>query len=112
MSVVREQTYLVMLALAEQPLHGYAVIAAVRDLSDGVVRLGPGTLYGAIDRLVSEGMVTMTAEELVDGRHRRYYALTGPGRTHVIEETHRREQLSRRAARVLALPRPSGAVTA
>ena len=44
-----EQTYLVMLALAEQPRHGYAVAHEVKVLSDGRITLGAGTLYGVLD---------------------------------------------------------------
>ena len=113
MTPLREQTYLVLLALAEGPLHGYAVIAAVADASEGVVRLGPGTLYGALDRLAGDGLVAVSAEEVVDGRHRRYYELTDAGRQRLVEETRRRAALSVRAVRTLGLrPSASGAVTA
>lgn len=103
-STMREQTYLVLLALAGEPLHGYAVIQRVEALSDGAVRLGPGTLYGALDRLAGEGLVAVTAEDVVDGRHRRYYRLTGTGREQLVAESERRARLSQRAARTLSLP--------
>ena len=45
-----EQAYLVLLALADGPRHGYGVVQAVVTLSDGRVRLGAGTLYGVLDR--------------------------------------------------------------
>ena len=99
--MMREQTYLVLLSLSTGPLHGYAVIGAVEELSDGVVRLGPGTLYGALDRLAAEGLVEVGGEEVVDGRHRRYYALTGQGRNQLVAETQRRRALTRRATRIL-----------
>jgi DNA-binding PadR family transcriptional regulator len=76
---MREQTYLVLLALTDGPLHGYGVISCVRQISDGRVRLGAGTLYGALDRLAGEGLVSVVKEEVVDGRNRRYYDLTGAG---------------------------------
>ena len=50
-----EQAYLVLLALADRPRHGYGVVQEVRDLSGGAVRLGAGTLYGILDRLVGAG---------------------------------------------------------
>jgi PadR family transcriptional regulator, regulatory protein PadR len=103
---MREQTYLVLLALAAGPLHGYAVITEVDRLSDGAVRLGPGTLYGALDRLAGDGLVSVAKEEVVDGRHRRYYQLTDSGRQDVVAETQRRAELARQASRVLDLRPP------
>jgi DNA-binding PadR family transcriptional regulator len=96
---MREQTYLVLLALTDGPLHGYGVIKAVRELSDERVRLGAGTLYGALDRLAGEGLVRESGEEVVDGRHRRYYALTGEGARAIVEETDRLTELARTARR-------------
>lgn len=113
MTSLREQTYLVLLALADGPLHGYAVIAAVAETSDGAVRLGPGTLYGALDRLTGDGLVVVSSEAVVDGRHRRYYQLTGVGREQLVDETRRRAVLSVRAVRTLGLQLPlPGAATA
>jgi DNA-binding PadR family transcriptional regulator len=103
LTTMREQTYLVLLALTAGPLHGYAVIGAVADLSDGVVTLGPGTLYGALDRLAGEGLVVVGGEEVVEGRHRRYYQLSDEGRTRLVEETRRRRALAARAVRMLDL---------
>jgi DNA-binding PadR family transcriptional regulator len=103
MTTMREQSYLVLLALSAGPLHGYAVIGAAAELSDGVVRLGPGTLYGALDRLAGEGLVTVGGEEVVEGRHRRYYQLSDDGRDRLVEETRRRRVLAARAVRMLDL---------
>ncbi|GII01990.1 PadR family transcriptional regulator [Planobispora takensis] len=91
---LREQSYLILLALADGPLHGYGVVKAVRELSEDRVRLGPGTLYGALDRLARDGLVAVVKEEVVDGRHRRYYDLTGHGRTLLTEETARLARLA------------------
>ena len=83
----------IMAVLADGDLHGYAILAEVRDLSDGRVRLGTGTLYGALERLQDGGAVIATAEEIVDGRTRRYYRLTDSGRTTLVAELERRQQL-------------------
>jgi DNA-binding PadR family transcriptional regulator len=105
---LREQTYLILLALTDRPLHGYGVIQAVRELSGGAVKLGPGTLYGALDRLASDGLVAVTGEEVVDGRHRRYYGLTDDGHRCLTEETARLTALAETARRRLAAtPRPA-----
>jgi DNA-binding PadR family transcriptional regulator len=98
---LREQSYLVLLALSEGPLHGYGVIKAVRELSEDRVRLGAGTLYGALDRLAEAGHARVVSEEVVDGRHRRYYELTGQGAELLTEETARLTRLAATAQRRL-----------
>jgi DNA-binding PadR family transcriptional regulator len=69
---MQEPTFLILTALAAQPLHGYGVIQAVRQLSGGDVVLRAGTLYGALDRLTEQGLVAVDREEAVDGRLRRH----------------------------------------
>ena len=91
---MHEATFLILTALAARPLHGYGVIQEVGTLSEGRVRLRPGTLYGALDRLVGEGLVTVDSEEVVDGRLRRYYRLSDEGAGRLAEQA---ERLSRDA---------------
>lgn len=74
-----EQAFLVLTALAERPLHGYAVVREVEQLSQGRVRLRVGTLYGVLDRLVADGWAEPDREEVHQGRLRRYYRLTDEG---------------------------------
>ncbi|MGS2645023.1 PadR family transcriptional regulator [Streptosporangium sp. G12] len=100
---LREQSYLILLALSHGPLHGYGVIKAVQELSEERVRLGAGTLYGALDRLAGDGLVVVVKEEVVSGRHRRYYDLTGHGRQVLAEETARLTRLAATAQRRLRL---------
>lgn len=76
---MQEPTFLILTALAAQPLHGYGVIQRVEALSAGEVKLRPGTLYGALDRLTEQGLVEADREEAVDGRLRRYYRLSDAG---------------------------------
>src|SRR5882757_1949677 len=76
---LQEPTFLILAALAEQPMHGYGVIQEVTSLSAGRVTLRPGTLYGALDRLVEQGLVDQDRDEIVEGRLRRYYRLTDKG---------------------------------
>ena len=96
-----EQAYLVLLALAQEPRHGYGVVRAVTELSDGAVTLSAGTLYGVLDRLVSAGYAEASGEVIVDGRLRRYYRLADPGHDALAAETARLRALARRAQRVL-----------
>src|SRR5450759_4786381 len=76
---LREPTFLILAALAPQPLHGYGIIGEVAALSGERLSLRPGTLYGALDRLADEGLVEPDRQEVVDGRLRRYYRLTEAG---------------------------------
>jgi DNA-binding PadR family transcriptional regulator len=91
---VQEPTFLILTALAAQPLHGYGIIQSVADLSEGEVKLRPGTLYGALDRLADQGLIEVEREEAVDGRLRRYYRLSDSGATALIEQA---DRLHRRA---------------
>lgn len=86
---IREPTYFLLAALLDGPLHGYAIAQQASELSDGRVRLTAGTLYGALDRLVKQGLLVEVGDELVAGRKRRSYALTGEGRTVLQEEAAR-----------------------
>jgi DNA-binding PadR family transcriptional regulator len=76
---MQEPTFLILTALAAQPLHGYGIILSVTTLSAGEVTLRPGTLYGALDRLADEGLIVVDHEEAVEGRLRRYYRLSDSG---------------------------------
>ena len=70
-----ESTAYILLALSE-PLHGYGVMQKTEELSAGLVKVGPGTLYGAFSTLEEEGLILKVAEE---GR-RKIYQLTNLGR--------------------------------
>lgn len=86
---LREPSYFILAALLDGPLHGYAVIKRVDELSSGRVRLAAGTLYAALDRLAAEGLLTVVSEEIVNGRARRYYGLTENGNAAVRAEAER-----------------------
>ena len=77
--MLREPTFLIMSAVAAEPLHGYGIIKAVEQMSSGRVRLRAGTLYAALDRLVDHGTLEVSGEEKVDGRRRVYYRITDGG---------------------------------
>jgi len=72
-------TFQILMALVDGERHGYAIMAEVRQHTGGAVRLGPGTLYGSLKRLLEAGLVEEGAErpdpEMGDER-RRYYRLT------------------------------------
>jgi PadR family transcriptional regulator, regulatory protein PadR len=89
------QAFFVLTALADGPRHGYGIVSDVADLSRGRVKLKIGSLYGALDRLVSEGLIAPDREEAHDGRLRRYYRLTRDGRRALAEEAEIRAATAR-----------------
>jgi DNA-binding PadR family transcriptional regulator len=93
----------IVLALLDGALHGYALMARVAELSDGSVRMGPGTLYGTINRLVEDGLIEETTDRTPrsDTERRRYYELTGAGRAVALEEVARIQRMVHRIARHL-----------
>jgi PadR family transcriptional regulator, regulatory protein PadR len=100
---IREPTYLTLTALADQRRHGYGIIKEVARLSGGRTALKAGSLYAMLDRLTSEGMVSVASEEIVEGRLRRYYELTAHGSEVLAEESRRRVSISKTALRRLKL---------
>ncbi|MGC4806741.1 PadR family transcriptional regulator [Micromonospora sp. DT233] len=103
---MREPTFLILTALADQPRHGYGIIQEVAALSAHRVRLLPGTLYTALDRLAAQGLVVRDREEIADGRLRRYYRLTSDGLAVLDAETTRLRSLATAAERKLRIVRP------
>jgi DNA-binding PadR family transcriptional regulator len=109
MGAMQEPTFLILTALVSGPLHGYGVIQEVSGLSGGDVVLRPGTLYGALDRLAEQGLITVDREEAVDGRLRRYYRLTDGGAGVLAAEVERlRRNASAAAARLSRRAEPFG----
>ena len=94
-------TFEILLALVDSERHGYAIMKEVTARTAGAVRLGPGTLYGALKRLLEAGLVEEGSEradpELGDDR-RRYYRLTKLG-LRVAQMEARRLDAMVRAAR-------------
>lgn len=86
---MQEATYLILTALAAGSQHGYGIIADVTEISGGRVLLRAGTLYAALDRLKTDGLVAVDREEIVDNRLRRYYRLTPRGEERLAAEAAR-----------------------
>jgi DNA-binding PadR family transcriptional regulator len=89
----------ILLALADQERHGYGIMQEVEARSEGAVRLGPGTLYGAIKRMLAAGLIEESAKRPVaeddDERRRCYYRLTSLGCEAATEEAQRLAELVR-----------------
>jgi len=91
-------TFQILLALAGGERHGYAIMQEVEQHSGGKVRLGPGTLYGAMQRLLEEGWIEeTTGPPGGDVERRRYYRLTRDGKKAAAAEAARMRDLVERA---------------
>jgi DNA-binding PadR family transcriptional regulator len=89
----------ILLALADGERHGYGIMQEVESRSMGTTRLGPGTLYGAIKRMLAAGLIEESAKRPIakndDERRRCYYRLTRLGRSVATEEADRLAALVR-----------------
>lgn len=83
----------ILLTLAEGERHGYAIMQEIERRTDGVVELGPGTLYRSIKQLVDRGLIAETTSEPSAGKQRRSYALTNHGRRRAQLEARRLQGL-------------------
>jgi DNA-binding PadR family transcriptional regulator len=82
----------ILLALADQERHGYGIMLDVSEQTDGTLQLGPGTLYGCLNRMLAAGLVEESDERrdpAMDDSRRRYYRMTGLGRQAVRAEAQR-----------------------
>jgi DNA-binding PadR family transcriptional regulator len=94
----------ILVALADEDRHGYAILREIEQRTAGEVRLEAGTLYRTLQRLLEQGWIVEVAERPapeLDDERRRYYRLTAEGRAVVLAE-------SRRLARMLELARARG----
>jgi DNA-binding PadR family transcriptional regulator len=91
-----------LLALRDGEQHGYALMRRVEELTDGSMRMGPGTLYGAIKRMLADGLIEESDERpdpALDDQRRRYYRITAQGERACAAEVTRLETLLRNARR-------------
>jgi DNA-binding PadR family transcriptional regulator len=98
----------VLLSLAGGERHGYAILKEVLLQTNNQVRLGPGTLYGTLQRLMETGWVEETdGPRRVSDERRRYYRLSRSGREALKAEVERLEALVRGARARGIIPRTS-----
>ena len=93
---ITEPVLLILLSLAEESRHGYAILKDVEHMSDGRVRLSTGTLYGALRRLLDEDWIERSASGDTS-RGKQSYRLTAKGRRMLQQEVARMKQLTRLA---------------
>ena len=90
----------ILLALGDEEMHGYAIMRQVELLTDDTVTMGPGTLYGAVKRMLADGLIEETAERPdpeIDDQRRRYYRVTALGTRVRAAEVARLETLLKNA---------------
>jgi DNA-binding PadR family transcriptional regulator len=100
----------ILLAVADRERHGYAIMQDVLARTDGQLRLGPGTLYGTIKRLVADGLIEEVDERRDPGAadiRRRYYRITRLGRRTATEQSGRLTALLRHARAMGLAPKTS-----
>jgi DNA-binding PadR family transcriptional regulator len=101
----------ILLALADGERHGYGIMREVEGRTGGEVRLGPGTLYGSIKRMLADGLIEESDERPdpeMDDQRRRYYRITNLGRRVAGAEAERLAELvsTARDKKLLRRPRP------
>jgi DNA-binding PadR family transcriptional regulator len=102
----------VLLALVEGERHGYAIMREVAESTQGRIKMGPGTLYGTIKRLLDARLIEESdrrPDPELDDERRRYYQLTALGRQVVRAEALRYEQMAKLARRKRLLGQPARA---
>lgn len=88
MQPLSESTYLVLLALAREPLHGYGIIKKIEEYSGGDIVLAPGTLYGVLTNLQKQKLIELVTAEK-DSRQKKIYRLTSDGQNSFRQEYER-----------------------
>ncbi len=99
----------ILLALSDADLHGYGIMQEVAEHTAGQIKLGPGTLYGAIKRLLSDRLIVEADERPdpeMDDERRRYYRLTDFGQRVLKAEVRRITKMVSVAQRKRLIPKP------
>ncbi len=91
---------LILESLAQEPGHGYRIAQKIKERSEGVLDFKEGTLYPALHKLESEGMVE-SYESVENGRARRHYRITRAGRGMLVKDRAEWRQISRAVGSIL-----------
>lgn len=87
-----EPTYLILLALSKEPMHGYGIIKIIFEVSEEQYEIAPGTLYGVLKNLEKQKHIEVVGVDL-DNRKKKIYSITEAGRAALLQEQRRYEQL-------------------
>ena len=88
----------ILLALADRDRHGYGIMLEVAERTNQQVRMGPGTLYGTLKRMLEGGLIEECGERIdpdLSDERRRYYRITRQGRRAAVAEAERLQSLVR-----------------
>jgi DNA-binding PadR family transcriptional regulator len=105
---LRPSVFHILLALSDGDLHGYGIMQEVAEHTSGQIKLGPGTLYGAIKRLLTDGLIVEAEERPdpeLDDERRRYYRLTDFGQKVLRAEVQRISRMVSVAQRKRLIPK-------
>ncbi len=99
MNTLSTQAFHILISLAERDQHGYGIMQDVAERTGGKLRLSAGTMYGAMKRLLEEGLISEVREKqrpktLAEDSRRRYYQLTALGRKAASAEVKRMKELT------------------
>lgn len=95
-----ESYFYILLCLYDGPNHGYGIMQKTLELSHGQVRIGSGTMYGAVSNMMSKGWIREPSGGPVLPARRRQYELTEAGRRVLAEEARRLKHLAQAAERI------------
>jgi DNA-binding PadR family transcriptional regulator len=101
-------TFHILMALADEDRHGYAIIQEIAARTDGAIRLSAGTLYRSLQRMLEQGLIEETEDRPApddDDERRRYYRITTFGETVARAEARRLQELVRLARASGFVPR-------
>jgi len=105
---LQPSTFHILMALADEDRHGYAIIQEIAARTDGAVRVSAGTLYRSLPRLLEQGLIEETDERPApdeDDERRRYYRITKFGEAVARAEARRLQELVRLARASGFVPR-------
>ena len=91
---VSESVLLILISLAEEPRHGYAILRDVERVSNGRIKMSTGTLYGALHRLLGDGWIERFASDDTI-REKQFYRLTSGGAEALAAEVARIKNLAK-----------------
>ena len=96
-----ESYFYILLCLYKENLHGYGIMQKAKELSEGKVAIGAGTMYGATSNMMKKGWIEEILEEAKDDRGKRLYQLTENGKSVLKQEVVRLENLIKNAKSVM-----------
>lgn len=98
----------ILLALSGEELHGYGIMKQVQEDSKGKVKMGPGTLYGSIKRMIEAKLIQESDKRIdpdLDDERRIYYQITGIGQKALSDELERYNSIVSLAKKLELLPK-------